>query len=112
MIRLDPAAARSGGVARLVISHRNVPLTTVTLPAGKITIGRAVDNEVRLDDAWISRHHCRVTTEEGISTIEDLNSVNGISVNGRDVKRHVLQNADQIRLGENTLTYVASEPGR
>jgi hypothetical protein len=35
-----------------------------------------------------------------------LGSVNGISVNGKAVKRHVLQHEDEILLGEHLLTYV------
>jgi general secretion pathway protein A len=95
--------------AKLLVSHRGTHLTSVTLRPGRMSIGRAVDNEVRLDASWISRHHCRVTTVDGVSTIEDTNSVNGIQVNGHAVKRHVLKNADQVRLGENTLTYVAAD---
>ena len=45
-------------------------------------------------------------TVGNVSTIEDLGSVNGIYVNGQQVKQHVLQHEDQIKLGEHTLTYL------
>jgi general secretion pathway protein A len=77
------------------------------IKAGRMSIGRAPDNEVRLEARFVSRHHCHVVTVGNVSTIEDLGSVNGICVNGRAVKRHVLQHQDEITLGEHLLTYFA-----
>jgi pSer/pThr/pTyr-binding forkhead associated (FHA) protein len=41
-----------------------------------------------------------------------LESVNGISVNGRQVRRHVLEHADQIQIGDHTLTYLRTASAR
>jgi pSer/pThr/pTyr-binding forkhead associated (FHA) protein len=60
---------------------------------------------VRLEARYISRHHCQIVTVGTVSTVEDLGSVNGIAVNGKLVKQHVLQHADQIMIGEHVLTY-------
>jgi type II secretory pathway predicted ATPase ExeA len=92
--------------AQLVVSLGQLKLSTWPLPPGRVTIGRAADNLIRLEAKFVSRHHCQVTTAGAVSTIEDLDSVNGISVNGKLVKRHVLKHADQIQLGDHTLTYV------
>jgi type II secretory pathway predicted ATPase ExeA len=100
----EPARA----VAQLVVSHRKEHIATWPLEAGSISIGRASDNKMRLEAAYISRHHCRIVTVGTISTVEDLGSVNGIAVNGKLVKRHVLQHADQIVIGEHVLTYVVT----
>ncbi len=94
--------------AALVVTHHKEHIATWPLAAGRISIGRASDNELRLDAPYISRHHCQVVTVGNVSTIEDLGSVNGISVNGKVAKRHVLQHADQIALGQHILTYVAN----
>jgi general secretion pathway protein A len=94
--------------AQLVVSLGSVKLSAWPLPPGRVTIGRAADNAIRLEAKFVSRHHCQVTTAGTVSTIEDLDSVNGISVNGKVVKRHVLKHADQIQLGDHTLTYVLS----
>jgi hypothetical protein len=100
----EPARA----VAQLVVSQRKEHIATWPLEAGSISIGRASDNKMRLEAAYISRHHCRIVTVGTISTVEDLGSVNGIAVNGKLVKRHVLQHADQIVIGEHVLTYVVT----
>jgi hypothetical protein len=101
----EPPAANPSQ-AQLVVAVGQQTLSTWTLLPGRVTIGRASDNEFRLDARFVSRHHCRVTTVGGVSTIEDLQSVNGISINGKPVKRHVLKHADRIQLGDHTLTYM------
>jgi general secretion pathway protein A len=94
--------------ARLSISHGAEHIAAWPVNDGRISIGRATDNELRLEARFISRHHCQVVTVGSVSTIEDLGSVNGICVNGKAVKRHVLQHADEITLGEHVLTYLVS----
>ncbi len=95
-------------VAQLLVSHRKEHIATWPLEAGRISIGRASDNEMRLEAPFISRHHCQIVTVGTVSTVEDLGSVNGIAVNGKLVKRHVLKHADQIVIGEHVLTYVVT----
>src|ERR1700688_1179156 len=93
-------------VAQLLVSHRKEHIATWPVEAGRISIGRASDHEMRLEAPFISPHHCQIVTVGTVSTVEDLGSVNGIAVNGKLVKRHVLQHADQIVVGEHVLTYV------
>jgi pSer/pThr/pTyr-binding forkhead associated (FHA) protein len=73
-----------------------------------MSIGRAIDNALRLEASFVSRHHCQIVTVGSVSTIEDLGSVNGIVVNGKAVKRHILQHADKIVVGEHVLTYLVT----
>lgn len=100
-----PAADTASPGAQLLVTHGTKHLAAWPVKPGRISIGRAPDNELRLEAQFISRHHCQVVTVGNVSTIEDLGSVNGISVNGKAVKRHVLQHNDQITLGEHVLTY-------
>ncbi len=93
-------------VAQLLVSHRKEHVATLPLATGRISIGRASDNELRLEASFVSRHHCQIVTVGDVSTIEDLGSVNGIVVNGKAVNRHVLQHADKIVVGEHVLTYL------
>ena len=94
--------------ARLLVSRGAVEIAAWPLTPGRLSIGRAADNEVQLEARYISRHHCRVETVGDVSTIEDLGSVNGISVNGKSVKHHILQHEDEISLGEHALTYLVN----
>ena len=104
----DDASSPDLVIAQLVVSVGEKTLTTWPLRPGRVSIGRAPDNEYQLDARFVSRHHCQVTTVNTVSVIEDLESVNGFRVNGTEMKRHVLQHADQIQLGDHTLTYLVS----
>ena len=92
--------------ARTIVSHGAEHVATWPLRPGRLSIGRAADNEVQLEARYVSRHHCQVVTVGNLSTVEDLGSVNGLCVNGTVVKHHVLQHADRITLGEHALTYL------
>lgn len=63
-----------------------------------VTLGRNSHCGICLDHASVSRCHARIFEEEGGFFIEDLNSRNGVIVNGRRGKRIRLQNDDLIKI--------------
>jgi len=65
----------------------------------EVTIGRSADNTLRIDDSSISRHHAVVKREGDILVVYDLESVNGVVVNGRRVELQALANRQFFRLG-------------
>ena len=97
--------AISPAQAELRVSHGTLHVGTWALKPGRLAIGRAADNELQIEARYISRHHCQVITVGEVSTIEDLGSVNGLCVNGKTVKQHILQHDDEVVLGEHRLTY-------
>ncbi len=103
------SAAEPGGEAgrgaSLLVTHRGRSVGVWPLEAGRITIGRALENDVHLDSDVVSRNHCQVITEGDESTIEDLGSVNGLIVNGHAAKRHLMRDGDRIRVGDFLLLY-------
>ena len=75
---------------------------------GRFVIGRTSDNDLQIDSKFVSRHHAQlVTTEEG-TVVEDLNSTNGVYLNGTRVRRHRLAEGDVIRIGMHDLSYARS----
>ena len=69
----------------------------LTQPA--TTIGRWEDNDLVVDDRWVSRHHARVLREGTQYVIEDLDSKNGTFVNGtRIAGPTVLSDGDEIQM--------------
>ncbi|MGI4853910.1 MAG: FHA domain-containing protein [Janthinobacterium lividum] len=62
-------------------------------------IGRADDCEISLQDQHVSRVHARVLPEGDTWWIEDLNSSNGLIVQGARVTRIPLSNGSVVRLG-------------
>jgi len=72
---------------------------TILLPAGVALIGREPAALVRLVDSRVSRRHAEIETVDGVSTLRDLGSTNGTTVNGAAVVEHVLQDDDAIGVG-------------
>ena len=65
----------------------------------EMTIGRIDAADIVIDSHFISRMHARVVaTPKGIS-IEDIESKNGVKVNGKLGKSHALQHGDLVSLG-------------
>lgn len=76
-----------------------------------LTIGRAEDNDLKLIDPKVSRHHARLTREGDDYILTDLDSANGTWVNRvRLTAPHRLAHGDQIGVGDAELIFL--EPGR
>src|SRR4051794_1455030 len=71
---------------------------------GTVTIGRAPDNTVQLDDRTVSRHHARILVHEGHPSVDDTGSSYGTWVNGDRITRpRVVGDGDSVRVGETEL---------
>lgn len=69
-------------------------------------IGRHADNELMIADASISRFHAEIKHElNSRYVIRDLESLNGVYVNGRKARTAILSNGDLIELGDVTLKF-------
>lgn len=64
------------------------------------TIGRSESNNIVIDDPSVSREHLRIEMENAEKImLEDLDSTNGTSVNGKRVKRCSINAQDLIVVG-------------
>jgi hypothetical protein len=68
-------------------------------------IGRSRDCDISLDDPNVSRRHAEIRQEDGAYWVVDLNSTNGIEVNGAKVDRARLEPDDLIAVGRTNLTF-------
>lgn len=75
-----------------------------------ISMGRGVQNEVRLHDTEVSRVHATIHQEDGLFTLCDRNSSNGTFVNGKAVTAQPLVDGDQIQLGRTVLLFSEAAP--
>ena len=62
------------------------------------TIGRAADNDVNIDNAGVSLHHAKIDSRGDRIFIEDLDSTNGVYVNGERVARKAVRFDDEIAI--------------
>ncbi len=88
---------------KLVLKFEAAVLKEVPVGAQPVTIGRAPDNDVQIDNLAVSSHHAKVYAEESRLVIEDLNSLNGTFVNNQRVQRVTLKQSDQILIGKHHL---------
>ncbi len=68
-------------------------------------IGRAAGCELQIESNSVSRHHALVVVGPHDTVIEDLNSTNGVYVNGRKVVRQLLADGDAVTIGESKFRY-------
>ncbi|HET8666829.1 MAG TPA: FHA domain-containing protein [Terriglobales bacterium] len=92
--------------AKLILSMDGTVLKEYPLNKERMTIGRRPHNDIVIDNLAISGEHAAIITILHDSFLEDLNSTNGVEVNGVQVKKHFLQNNDLIELGKYKLKYI------
>jgi len=85
---------------KLILKFEAAVLKEVTVGPRPVTIGRAPDNDIQIDNLAVSSHHARVFMEESRLVLEDLNSLNGTFVNNQKIQRVNLKQADQILIGK------------
>jgi len=71
----------------------------------RAVIGRSKDCDVQLEDPNVSRRHAELRQEGASYWIVDLDSTNGIEVNGRRLKRSKLEDGDRFIVGETEITF-------
>jgi two-component system cell cycle response regulator len=95
----------------LVFLRGELLAVPIPLERDEVILGRALEADVRVNDARASRLHARITTERDGETgftryrITDLGSTNGTVVNGQLVTDALLQDGDKIVIGEHLLRF-------
>ena len=96
--RLDRVLASYGSYELVLADGSRIPLSD------GMTIGRARDSDVTLDDPSVSRVHARVRMDGAVPAIEDVGSRYGTWVDGHRVKRaRELADGARVRVGDQDL---------
>lgn len=98
--------------AKLILSMDGVVLKEHVLTKERTTIGRKPHNDIVIDNLAISSEHAAIITILNDSFLEDLDSTNGLMVNGNVTKKHFLQNNDLIEIGKYKLKYLNDSPAQ
>jgi pSer/pThr/pTyr-binding forkhead associated (FHA) protein len=75
------------------------PLLFRVSPGSIKTIGRSAGAELILKASLVSRIHCRVEANDETLEVIDLESTNGIYVNGERVSRAHMIPGDRLKIG-------------
>lgn len=96
--------ARRGGPGRLVVVEGALTGTVIPLGTAVITLGRAPDSTLVLDDDYASNNHARISLVEGGWVVQDLGSTNGTWVGRtRLTGPTVLAVGQQLKVGRTML---------
>jgi len=110
----DTAPQLQPPVGQVVLTMKGVELDRALLVPGRFVIGRTTDNDMQVDSKFVSRHHMQLVTSIDGCVVEDLNSTNGVFLNGKRVRKHKLVPGDVIKVGLHELAYsradLPSEP--
>lgn len=71
----------------------------------RVVLGRSRECDIQIEDANVSRRHAELRQEGTAFWIVDLDSTNGLEVNGRNVKRAKLDPGDTFTVGSTEVTF-------
>jgi pSer/pThr/pTyr-binding forkhead associated (FHA) protein len=105
------ALAAPVGYGKLVVLSSNFAGKEFELSRPQMIVGRTDENDLVINHRSISRNHAKLVreTDTGRYTISDLQSSNGVRVNGQDYGKVELRRGDVVDLGHVRLRFV--EPG-
>ncbi|MBC7932644.1 MAG: GGDEF domain-containing protein [Rubrivivax sp.] len=95
----------------LVFLRGELIAAPIPLERSEVILGRAIEADVRVNDARASRMHARLRIEHDAATgetryrVTDLGSTNGTLLNGQTVTDAFLQDGDKLMIGEHLLRF-------
>lgn len=75
----------------------------VLQPGLGMMLGRAVSAQYRLHDLSVARSHCEILFEDGVVSVMDFDSADGVFVNGEKVEKAKLKLGDVLKVGQSEL---------
>jgi len=92
---------------KLIVSIDGVVIKEVQLTKDRTTLGRRPYNDVVIDNLAVSGEHAVLQMSGNEIYLEDLNSTNGTYVNGKAVRKQLLQSGDFVEIGRYNIKYVS-----
>jgi predicted component of type VI protein secretion system len=90
-------------MGKLTLKFGERILQEVPISAAPITVGRALDSDIQIDNPAVSHHHARIDLKDGRLVVEDLGSANGVLLNGSPVAKEGLRSGDAILIGKHVI---------
>jgi diguanylate cyclase (GGDEF)-like protein len=95
----------------LVFLRGELLAVQIPLEREQVTLGRALEADIRVNDARASRLHARITCERNEETgkaryrLNDLDSTNGTLLNGKRIESAFLEDGDKFEIGEQLIRF-------
>ncbi len=90
---------------RVILTHEGAVLKEYPLDKERTTIGRKPQNDIQLDDPTVSGQHAVILMLQN-AYVEDLNSTNGVLLNGKKITRRQLNHGDMIKIGRHEMKFI------
>ena len=91
---------------KMIVSIDGVVIREVQLTKDRTTLGRRPYNDIVIDNLAVSGEHALLQMAGNQVYLEDLNSTNGTYVNGKVIKKQLLQNGDIVEVGKYQIRFV------
>jgi len=91
---------------KLMLKFEAAFIREIKLDKPSFSLGRKPDNDIVLDNAAVSGHHCKMYESGGTWFVEDLNSTNGTFVNGKKTLKSGLKSGDTVNLVKFSLVFM------
>src|SRR5436190_15875991 len=95
----------------LVFLRGELLAVPIPLERQQVTLGRALDADIRVNDGRTSRLHARITTEHNEDSgetryrLNDLDSTNGTILNGKRIDTAFLEDGDKFEVGDQLIRF-------
>jgi pSer/pThr/pTyr-binding forkhead associated (FHA) protein len=96
---------------KMIVSIDGVVIKEMQLTKDRTTLGRRPYNDIVIDNLAVSGEHAVLQMTGNEVYLEDLNSTNGTYVNGKVVKKQLLQNSDTVEIGKYKIKYINEGTG-
>ena len=95
---------------KLLLKFETSVIKEIKLDKSGFTVGRKPDNDIVLENATVSGHHCKLYSAGDTWFVEDLDSTNGTFVNGKKVLKAGLHNNDSVSIVKYFLVFIEDAP--
>ena len=92
---------------KMIVSIDGVVIKEVHLTKERTTLGRRPYNDIVIDNLAVSGEHAVVQMMGNEVYLEDLNSTNGSYLNGKAIKKQLLQNDDVVEIGKYRILFAS-----
>ena len=92
--------------AGLIIQYQGKLERIISWDQDRLSAGRSRECEMVLDQPGVSRRHAMFVREDGRYQVRDLDSINGVLVNGEKIRRRDLEVGDVVKIESFELTFL------
>jgi pSer/pThr/pTyr-binding forkhead associated (FHA) protein len=88
---------------KIELKFKDKVLKHIDTDKDEITIGRAANNDIQIDNLAVSNNHAKLVKQSGAYRVEDLNSTNGTYLNDISIQKANLNPNDIVTIGKHDL---------